>query len=401
MKKNWIYYFSLMIILGIIFVAFYFQNLPVEIFTQKNGIKNLDLIGENSLMIKDGIVTQGEGTRKNPYLIKDLEIFPDSEHQGIVIQDINLFLKIINVNITGGFNGIIIKNSSNISLESINIKNSLKNGILLIGSNQIEINNVNIENVKGRGIFADPSQIPEKTFENSITGTEIKNSTETSILVFGNKTRIEDNKILNSKWRSIVITSPLSESIISNNYIENSYMEAIHLLGFKNNESVPEIGRNPESSKNIIIKNNEIFNTHEDGIEFQQGVTNSIISHNFIHDSPIAVSRNTGHMNAIEMWNGSNHNVIENNVISNMGGIQELLANGILLASSSNNVVKDNEITNVPGAGIMISWSKCCLLEMPVNNTIYNNTVIDSIKIDSLNRVDLTDLITKNKINFP
>jgi len=38
---------------------------------------------------------------------------------------------------------------------------------------------------------------------------------------------------------------------------------------------------------------------------------------------------------------------------------------------------------------------------MPENNTIYNNTVIGSIKIDSINIVDSTDLIAKNKIIVP
>jgi len=140
------------------------------------------------------------------------------------------------------------------------------------------------------------------------------------------------------------------------------------------------------------------INIHEDGIEFQEGISQSIISQNYIHDSPVAESINIGHMNAIEIWKDSNQNIIKGNTIKNMGGIPEKHANGILIASSSYNVVQENHISNVPGAGIMILWSRCCIDQMPRNNTIIENNIINELEIDFFNRVDQKDLSKYNNV---
>jgi len=355
------------------------------------------LYGDNSLEVGRNKIVSGMGTNLNPFLIKDLIV--SSETYGIVIKDVTKFVILENISIIGGSNGITIENSQNIFLDKLEIHNTTDTSIMLLGANNIIINNTKIMNPGKNGINVDQFFLPEKTFGNTITNSIINNSTDTSIILMGNNTKISNNDILNSKFRSIKILSPFANSLISDNYIENSYMEAILVIGYKNNGTVPEIGKNPASSSQILVTNNEIINMHEDGIEFQEGVTNSTISNNFIHDSPLAVSVNEGHMNSIELWIDCNYNRIVNNTIQNTGGIPELHANGIIIAESSFNIIEENSISNVPGWGVVILWDGNNW-PISVGNIVQNNKVFDARPWNVINKQDSRDLATLNTIIF-
>jgi len=383
------------IILGIIITAVLFSFIIAV--QNVDDSEYVDTIYVDDYFLKNSdFVKKGNGSRDDPYLIENLVLKPFAE--AIVVNNINVYTQFKNIEITNPTNGIVIKNSSKIYFDNIKIYNSTKNGIFLQGSNNINFENVEIYNPQERGFNFDASYLPTNTFNNLIKNSLVDNSGDTSIFVFGNKTKILDNKILHSNWRSIFVYSPLSSSVISNNYIEDSYMEGIHLIGFKNQGTVPHVERSFHQSVNVTISNNELFNIHEDGIEFQQGVSQSIISGNFIHDSLVAESHNSGHMNSIEIWKDSNQNIIEGNTIKNMGGLSERLANGIIIASSSHNIVRQNQISNVPGAGIMISWSSCCIDQMPQNNTFFENNIDNKVEIKFFNRVNKIDLSKYNYI---
>jgi len=382
------------IILGIVITA---VLISLSIAIQSgNDFESINSIHVDEYFLENSdFVIKGNGSQKNPYIIENLYL--NSFTEGIIVDNVNAYTQFQNIEITKATNGIVIKKSSKIYFDNIKIYNSTKNGILLQGSNNIHFENVEIYNPQEKGFYFDASYLPTNTFNNTIINSLVDNSGDTSILVFGNNTKILDNKIIHSKFRSIFIHAPLSSSVISNNYIEDSYMEGIHLVGFQNRGIVPQIGRSFEQSVNITVSNNELFNIHEDGIEFQQGVSKSLISGNFIHDSPVAESINMGHMNAIEIWKDSNENVIEGNTIKNMGGIPQRLANGILMACSSHNLIQQNQISNLPGAGIMITWNDCCIDQMPHNNTIIENNIINELEISFFNRYDKKDL---SKYNF-
>jgi len=384
-------------IIGIFYINYDFQpNTKNDIF------ENLFLLGDNSLQIGNNKIVSGNGTQQNPFLITDLMIITTA--QGIYIKDITKYLKIENVFIIGSFNGIIIENSTNIVLENIQIHNSTDSSIILVGSNNIEIKNSTITNPGKYGIHGDPKILPEKMYNISIINSTIQNSTDTSIRIFGNNTMIKNNSIFDSNFRSILIHSPITNSVISENYIENSYMEAIHAVGFKNFASVPPIGRNSQSSSGISVINNEIFNMHEDGIEFQQGIHHSIIENNYIHDSLSAISINEGHMNGIELYGAlgsSDYNIIRNNTIYNIGGIPEKNSQGIVIADSSNNLIENNSISKIPGWGTVILWSGDNF-PIPEGNIIRNNTVFDARqwKIINYQPDSELDLISINTIIY-
>jgi len=392
-------YLSIILGLSIIIISISIVYYESEISKNQIITRPIFLNGDNSLEVGKNKIISGMGTKQDPFLIKDL--IDSSGTNGFVIKDVTKFVKLENITIIGGSNGITIKNSQNIFLDKLEIHNTTGTSIILAGANNIIINNTKIMNPGKNGINVDQFFLPEKTFGNSITNSIINNSMDTSIILMGNNTKISNNDILNSKFRSIQILSPFANSIISENFIENSYMEAIHIVGYRNNGTVPEIGKNPVSSSQILVTNNEITNMHEDGIEFQEGVTNSTISNNYIHDSPLAVSINEGHMNSIELWIHCDYNRIVNNTIQNTGGIPERHANGIIIAESSFNLVEFNKISNVPGWGVVILWDGDRLgWPISVGNIVQNNKVFDARPWNVINKQDSRDLSTLNTIIF-
>jgi len=361
--------------------------------------RTIYLLGDNSLIVNRNKISGGDGTQQNPFLIKDLIINPPVTNNGIVISDITKFVKISNVQINGGINGIAIQNSKNIIIEKVSIKSSSDSGIVILGSNNILVNSTTIKDPAMRGIYTNTNVTPTNNYGNSIVNCTLDNTGDTSIMMFGNNTLISKNKILNSKFRSIMVLSPFVNTVIADNYVENSQLEGIFAVGYQNGGTVPPFGRVTQSSMNLYVVGNELKNIHEDGIEFQEGVSNSVMHHNFVHDSPLANSINFGHMNSLELWRNSNNNQIRHNVIYNMGGDPAKLANGILIANSPSNTVNSNTITNVPGFAAFLLWDDS---NWPIssNNKIFGNNAFSVAQWSTLNQVDSQDLSTLNTISF-
>ncbi|MFQ5941272.1 MAG: right-handed parallel beta-helix repeat-containing protein [Nitrososphaerales archaeon] len=361
--------------------------------------RTIYLIGDSSLIVGQNRIVAGDGSQQNPFLIKDLTITPLSTHNGIVIINISKFVKLSNIMITGGINGITIENSKNITVEKVTILNTSASGIVLLGASNIKIDNATIKDIPYRGIYTNTNHFPEKTFGNSITRSTIDNTGDSSILMFGNNTIISNNQVLNSKFRSIVVLSPFVNSVIADNYIENSQLEAIFAVGYQNLSILPTIGKSADKSTKLYIVNNEIKNMHEDGIELLEGVSNSVVTHNFIHDSPLANSINFGHMNSLELFRNANNIELRHNIIANTGGDPAKYANGITIAQSPSNVVDSNSITNVPGFGVMIVWDDANW-PIPQGNKITGNVVFNAKQLSVLNHVDSQDLVALNTIIF-
>ena len=93
----------------------------------------------------------GSGTFQDPYLITNLEINGGGTESGISISNTNLpliisYCKITNAGPEGYHAGIKLDNAANISINSCNISNNLKNGILAENSQNLSIqdNTINL-----------------------------------------------------------------------------------------------------------------------------------------------------------------------------------------------------------------------------------------------------------------
>ena len=196
---------------------------------------------------------------------------------------------------------------------------------------------------------------------------------------------------------ALVLISPFVNSFIIGNYFENDSWDVIYVIGYQNTSTTPTTGRYPENSTRVYIVNNELTNIHDDGIEPLYGVSDSVISHNYIHDSPLANSILMGHMNSILLWVNSSNIQVNNNVIANMAGDPSKYAHGILLADSHHNTVRNNVISNVADHGIFLLWDSAGWSKT-TDNIIKDNIIFNAPKYGYLNRVNSENLTNLNTV---
>lgn len=327
--------------------------------------------------------TSGIGTEDDPYTISDITfVFTDEQKtmgEVIVIDGVDSsgqYVKLKNISIYGAETGIYIKNSSRITVENFNSKYT-KVPIKVIGSSYLVIDRLYAVD-PNYGVFFDRRTNAQNTHHNTIQNSFVKNSSRESFYVFGNYTTIKNNNIDLSQSRSIFFLSPFYGSVLSNNLITNSNMEAIHILGHKNSDTIPQIGMKVEGSQNIFIINNEIIGQNEDGIELQEGVIRSYVINNYIHDSNDGQNGiSNGHINSIELFRYSNYNIIAYNTIEHMKGdtnSRGTSGNGIVMSENSNfNVIYSNKIIDIPGKKINLD------LYGSIGNVVYNNELTDGL----------------------
>ncbi len=356
--------------------------------------------GDNSLKVGRNHIISGNGTQQNPYLISNLVIEPTplSNDNGINITNTTKFVQISNIDISGGMTGIFIKNATNITVDNVTISDTA-DGIGIAGSNNINIKNSQIYDLSDTGINFITSWHPELVYENSIVNCTIQNTGMHLIVVFGNDTLIQNNKLLDSTYLPLGVFAPFVHSVIDGNYIENAGLDSIYVMGF-GHPSTPSSGKTPAGSSQVYIVNNELTNIHDDGIEIGW-VSNGVISHNYIHDSPLATSQfNPGHINSIMLWKDTNSTEVTNNIIANMGGDPSKYADGILVVESSHNNINNNAITNVADHGIFFLWDDNTY-QMPQQSNVIKNYVFQSPNVGYKNFFTQQNLTQANTVSFP
>ena len=268
----------------------------------------------------------------------------------------------------GTSRAIWIRNAENVTISNVTISN-YETGIMIEASQLVTIKDSRIENTH-RAIETG-RQTPQKLAYNSVENNMIRNSTDSAIVMFGNHTAILGNTVSDSHHRGIELISPFINSVIANNLINNTRMEAIHLFGYGNAPHTPEHGRHADVSRNAYVVNNTITNFYEDAIELQHEVNFSIVALNTISDS-----LSSGHSNAIETYIDAQNNLICCNRIDGINaGTNRHDSNGILI-TTNNNVIHHNTITDVRGEAIRVlqNYHGAHITGLvPVGNVIYNN----------------------------
>ncbi len=251
---------------------------------------------------------------------------------------------LINNTLSGNINGIRLGNSENITMRD-NILNNNAHGIYSLGSD----NNYRIIN--------------NTIFYNYVAGISLRSAININIT---------DNKMIgigdyiNNMAGGVWIWGGRN-LIIKNNIIVNSSDEGIVFLGgaFNNNNQIfnnvikgsGTQGIYTDDSNRLIIWNNTIIDSIDCGIQIEKSTygNNNTISNNSIIGSGI---------NGIYTLDSSD-NIISNNSIINSG------SNGIYIQEGANNIISNNNASDNNLDGLVLFYTSYNNIS---NNIFFNNT---------------------------
>ncbi len=227
-----------------------------------------------------------------------------------------------------------------------------------------------------------------------ISGLQIRNWTSFSV-VGSTDITINDNELNHSNKEGLHIlrlvrnrNTPVSARVtVSNNIIHDC------ATGTTNNGECIYVGTDtrqtrdggPDLTNNITITSNEIYNTRGEGIEFKEGVTDSTVEYNYIHDTP-TVAGNTQD-GAIAIGSGARNAIVRyNRVTSNTG-----LTYGAIYHKGSG-AIYGNEVYSNTGVGIRAEdRSKHGIALDVYDNRVYQNTagciIISGTNVKSWNNI--------------
>ena len=347
-------------------------------------------------------------------------------HHGIFYHNTNngnIINNTANMSFYGG--GIGLENSTNILIQKNNANSSL-HGISLLNSsnNKLDRNIATLSASTGIILEMDSNNniITNNNVSNNDVGISVGDSNNNTInknivgsltygieLEYSDKNKVIDNNIYDNNYGIIIVLAP-NNTLRGNSIRHNNY--GIHLVNM--------------ASNNNNITNNTVL-SNEFGIDIDKAINNSI-SNNNVSNNTVGISiSSTGLIKDNNTLNGnninnndngiifdntnysaiknnilkenneninlsySNNNVLNNNIIYNLGyygyGIKLFYSNkntlngntihstknGLFLDNSEFNIVKSNKIYNngpITGVGIFIHFAN--------NNTIYNNYLNNS-----------------------
>jgi len=349
-----------LIIFGVLFAtALIFLDFENNNTTLTNKPQKSSLIINGDEFFQNNKLVFGKGTIEEPYKISALK-FENGDDYAIQIKNVNSFLSISDIEILSFEKGILIEDSSKITLKNIKIKNIKENGITLKGSNQTIIKNNIIDQVEGLGIYFDRNHNSDYVNNNIIENNEISNIKGDAIVTRGNFTYIINNNIFNIENKGLIVVAPLVGNVIYGNNFNNVQREVIHVVGHINDGIVNPSHRFSSNSFNVYVINNTISNFFDDAIEIEGGVHQASIIYNTIRDSGKDSWNGSGHMNGLECYKGSYNIIWAFNVIENInghGGSNN--GNGILIMKDCyNQIIFSNSIKNVTSKHINVHSSK-------------------------------------------
>ena len=369
-------------------------------------------VDNNWTAIKAMGICTGNGTYFEPYLIENLEIDAKNSGSCIIIENSNLYFRIVNCTLSnsagsanGGIKlnnvthsqlienicfsnwcGIRLQNSA-INIISDNIVNDNNFGIDLMNSNNNTVSG-NILNRGDNGIDLSCSN------NNSISGNTLNNNDFRGINLFDCNNNIVSGNIVNNVWFGIWIVG-------FNNYVKENILNfcflGIHLYNNRNctlsgnimNECGLEISGNLEmlSSLNIdttnLVNDKPLYyylnkvnlglhNFTNAGQVFLINCNNSLISNVDTSKCYKGISLRYSYNNTITA-NIANHNscglYLFNSDYNNISGNNlNLCINGIRLSNSDYNNISGNSANNSTDNGYGIGLYYCN------SNTISGNT---------------------------
>ncbi|ASJ10001.1 hypothetical protein A3L12_01145 [Thermococcus sp. P6] len=289
-----------------------------------------------------------------------------------------------------GNGGVWVESSGNTISSNVITNNG--NGIYLDSSSNNNITSNNITSNSGNGVYLDSSS------HNNITFNNITSNNWAGIWLRGSSnTTITSNNITSNGERGIFLYYS-SYNIVTNNtmtndgiviegykiehwnthVIENNTVNGKPVYYFKN-----RVGGNvPEDAGQVILANTtgmliENLNISNTDVGIELGFS----SNNTIKNSNITSNNREG----IYLYYSSNNNITSNNITSNSGA-------GIFIYGSSNNNIVSNNITSNAWAGIWLDSSN--------NNTIYLNNFNNTNNVYSENSINIWNSPTPIKYTY-
>ncbi|MFX1393663.1 MAG: NosD domain-containing protein [Promethearchaeota archaeon] len=203
-------------------------------FEQSNQIKvsiewddPIFIDGNNSFTPENG-VSNGAGSRDDPYIIKDLNIQTDENESCIFINNTNAYFKIINCTL---INSNPMPNNSTIKLNNVSNGHIFNNNITLAPVRLVNSNNNTISN---NSIYESSYIRLEYAHNNTIFNNTISNNDISIYLSYSNNTKIIENDITNCSLGIATVES--CENTIKANNIYNCEWPIRLWTGSNNNE---------------------------------------------------------------------------------------------------------------------------------------------------------------------
>ncbi|MFX0084947.1 MAG: right-handed parallel beta-helix repeat-containing protein, partial [Candidatus Hodarchaeota archaeon] len=165
---------------------------------------------------------QGNGTKRDPYLIVGYNITSSGSDNLISIENTNVHFKISNCYLIDGFYGIRLYNVRNGYIDHNTVQNNSGSGILLSHSNNCSIES-NYVFYNGNGIYLDFSG------NNTVSNNNISTNRLSGVYSFSSVNNIYvTNTINNNIGSGIFLDSSVGSNIISNNKIAKN-SNGLHL----------------------------------------------------------------------------------------------------------------------------------------------------------------------------
>ena len=288
----------------------------------------------NWTVAKEGGICTGNGTYSDPYIIEDLEIDGEGSGNSILIENSNVYFKIVNCTLYnaewGSEAGIGLLNVNNSQLIGNNCSYSQLGIVFGDGwgggscyNNTLSGNIVN--NNRGGILLSD-------SFNNIVSGNTANNNTWCGIYILAcNYTVISGNTMNDNNMNGLHLAG--NNSIISGNIMNDNNMHGMWIAYSYNNTFLRNTVNNNnwsgiclfDSNYNSISGNTAFYNTECGILLFQS-------NHN-------TISRNTANYNqwGISLYTSGYNIVSGNNLIGNDECIVEVNCQG--------NVIQDNDCT--------------------------------------------------------
>jgi len=288
----------------------------------------------NWTVAKEGGICTGNGTYSDPYIIEDLEIDGEGSGNSILIENSNVYFKIVNCTLYnaewGSEAGIGLLNVNNSQLIGNNCSYSQLGIVFGDGwgggscyNNTLSGNIVN--NNRGGILLSD-------SFNNTVSGNTANNNTWCGIYILAcNYTVISGNTMNDNNMNGLHLAG--NNSIISGNIMNDNNMHGMWIAYSYNNTFLRNTVNNNnwsgiclfDSNYNTISGNTAFYNTECGILLFQS-------NHN-------TISRNTANYNqwGIFLYISCYNNISGNNLIGNDECIVEVGCQG--------NVIQDNDCT--------------------------------------------------------
>ncbi len=348
----------------------------------------------------------GSGTFADPYIIENIFIDADLTGSGIYLQNVDVFLHIINCtiiysgsnsgdagirlenchNITiinctsvdNGFYGIFLFSSSNNTLYGNNASYNSEYGIYLVSSTNNTLSENNASFNSDVGLYLESSSI------NILSKNNVSHNSYFGIkLVTSSNNTLSRNDVNHNYWGGIVLESASTNNIISENNVSNSISGIYSHSSTNNTISMNNANYNTNfniwlhsSHNNTIFGNNASFSEYDDGISLINSKDNTLFENNasYNFDNGIYLESSDNNMVSENIANNNSEYGIwlesssDNNIIS--GNTANINLNGIQLSSSSYNTISANDASFNAQSGIK--------LESSSNNNILSGNVINN-----------------------